>query len=537
MTLALFFALPVAASAQYVSPYVIVQGSLSTSSGLPAKNATLSFAPSQTAFVAGTSVVVSQGQCSTDSTGQVVGVPNPAGAPRVSAEYVGTLPAGTYYVEYTWYDEFGGQTLPSVEVAQTLTGAGELQVLPPIGAGPPTATGMYVYIGSTPGGETFQGETTSLTAQFTRAAPLGQSVGGITIGSGGEFDLCPAAFTFSGGYGAGAQAQPVCTAGGGNYTITGVTGFLGGYGYVSAPAVGTTGVPSVAPVLTASLIASPVPPIRNLTSCRVVANDAEFPTGTGYTVSLVDASGNTLFSYPEMWQFFGPGSAYNLSQGIPYYHGQVTYPIPILTIPYNHNPQSISGPLSLSGYNLTGVGALGVGTALPAWGVDVEGSGLDADINAAGTINSGQGFTYGLNAPSNHILLGNGTAYVDSATLPCTAISGLTVPCGTASAVTFSAGPAAGSGATVSCATSHTCNSIAGTVTIGTGTGTSATNLLASVNWPTIGTLPTCLLTFTPAPPVDAYWYPQTTALGIYAGATAWTASTTYTLNYLCVTP
>lgn len=324
----------------------------------------------------------------------------------MSAEYVGTLPAGTYYVEYTWYDEFGGQTLPSVEVAQTLTGAGELQVLPPVGTGPPTATGMYVYIGSTPGGETFQGETTSLTAQFTRAAPLGQSVGGITIGSGGEFDLCPAAFTFSGGYGAGAQAQPVCTAGGGNYTIAGVTGFLGGYGYVSAPAVGTTGAPSVAPVLTASLIASPVPPIRNLTSCRVVANDAEFPTGTGYAVSLVDASGNTLFSYPEMWQFFGPGSAYNLSQGIPYYHGQVTYPIPILTIPYNHNPQSISGPLSLSGYNLTGVGALGVGTALPAWGVDVEGSGLLGDVNAVnGYLVNGSGGTAG------ECLGSNGTVY------------------------------------------------------------------------------------------------------------------------------
>jgi hypothetical protein len=163
---------------------------------------------------------------------------------------------------------------------------------------------MAVFIGMTPGGETLQGTTPNLTAQFTQATPL--SVGGAT------------------------------------------------------------------------------PQIRNLTACRVVANDAGFPTGTGYNVSLTDASGNSLFSYSQLWQFFSPGSAYNLSQGIPYYHGQVTYPIPILTIPYNHNPQSISGPLSLSNYNLYNVAAVGVGTATPAWGVDVEGTDLLGEINAVG---------------------------------------------------------------------------------------------------------------------------------------------------------
>jgi hypothetical protein len=289
--------------AQFVSPYVIVQGSLSTSSGLPAQNATLTFSPSQVFFVAGTSVVVSEGQCGTDTNGSVVGVGNPLTRPRVTPQFTGTLVPGNYYVQFTWYDQFGSQTLPSPEVAVQLTSTGELQVLPPVGTGPPQATGMDVYIGATSGSETLQGQTTSLTAQYTQAVAL-----------------------------------------------------------VTGAAV----------------------PNQNLTSCRVVANDAGFPTGTGYTVGLLDASGNTLFSYPELWQFYGPGSTYNLSQGIPYYHGQVTYPIPILTIPFNHNPQSISGSLSLSGYNLFNVAAVGVGTALPAWGVDVEGTGLLGLINSVG---------------------------------------------------------------------------------------------------------------------------------------------------------
>ncbi len=284
-----------------MAPYVGVQGTLFSSGGTPAKNATISFTPSQVFFVGGTGVVVNGNQCSTDVNGTVVGLPNP-GAPRVSAQFTGTLPTGNYYVKFTWYDQFGGQTLPSVEVAQQLTSAGELHVLPPAGTGPPSATGMDVYIGTTPGGETFQGQTVAPTAQFTQAVPL------------------------------------------------------------------TTGA---------------TPPVMNSTACRVVANDAGWPTGTGYKVSLVDASGNTLFNYAQLWQFIGPGSAYNLSNGIPYYNGQVTYPVPVLTVPYNHNVQSISGPIDMTNYNLVNIAAVGVGTNVPSWGVDVEGAGALAAVNAA----------------------------------------------------------------------------------------------------------------------------------------------------------
>ena len=52
--------------------------------------------------------------------------------------------------------QFGLQTLVSPEVVVLLTHVGELQILPPVGNGPPQATGMAVYIGTTPGGERLQ---------------------------------------------------------------------------------------------------------------------------------------------------------------------------------------------------------------------------------------------------------------------------------------------------------------------------------------------------------------------------------------------
>jgi hypothetical protein len=106
------------------------------------------------------------------------------------------------------------------------------------------------------------------------------------------------------------------------------------------------------------------------------------------------------------WQLMGAGSTTNLSNGLPYYHGVVYYPVPILSAPANHGQQSISGPLNLGGYNLTGVGKLGVGTGTPGWGVDVEGAGLAAFINAAGgyLVNGGGG-------TAGYCLSSDGTAY------------------------------------------------------------------------------------------------------------------------------
>jgi hypothetical protein len=175
------------------------------------------------------------------------------------------------------------------------------------------------------------------------------------------------------------------------------------------------------------LVAGAAVPATNTTQCLIVANDAGWPTGTGYQASLTTPAGGTMPGYPQQWQILGPGGTINLSQGVPFYNGTVTYPVPILARPYNHGPQSISGPLSMTGFNLTGIGRLGVDTGTPQYGIDVQGNGNNADINAAGSIfagesivaltgaiNSAEGYLFDGTAPLNHTLISNGTFYVDS---------------------------------------------------------------------------------------------------------------------------
>lgn len=129
-------------------------------------------------------------------------------------------------------------------------------------------------------------------------------------------------------------------------------------------------------------------PSSNTTICKQVANDAIWPSGTGYTVALTDPSGNTQPGYPMMWQLMGPNTTINLSNGLPYYHDTVYFPTPILASPLNHAGQSIAGPLGLSGYNLINVGAIGVGTSMPIWPVDVENGPINASsgyrVNGSG---------------------------------------------------------------------------------------------------------------------------------------------------------
>lgn len=262
--------------------YVTLTGSIQGANGTSASNYTLSFTPSQTMYVAGTGVFIGNTTtCATSVDGSVVGLPNPLQAAVVSPQYSGTLPAGNYYVTYTFYGTgtLGGETLPSPEVIAQLTSTGQLTLASPAQGIPAGAAGMRVYIGTAPGTETLQGETTGTTG-FVQAAPL-------------------------------------------------VAG-------VSAPTV-------------------------NSSTCQQIANDAGWPTGTGYNVSLTDAAGNAVPGYPMQWQLLGPNSTINLSSGLPYYHGVVTFPSPILATPYNHATQSISGSLNMGGYSITNVGALNAG--------------------------------------------------------------------------------------------------------------------------------------------------------------------------------
>ncbi len=165
----------------------------------------------------------------------------------------------------------------------------------------------------------------------------------------------------------------------------------------------------------AGLAEGAAPPAGNTSVCSIAFNDTIIPY-SGYNVSLTSANGSAYPGWPQAWQFNGgTNGTVNISQGAPLWNGTIIYPQPILTQPLNHGPQSIGGSLNMSGYNLTGVAALGVGSSTPSWPVDVE----NGEINASG------GYLYDGAAPLNHLLVGNGNAYVDSATIPASAISGL----------------------------------------------------------------------------------------------------------------
>jgi hypothetical protein len=144
-------------------------------------------------------------------------------------------------------------------------------------------------------------------------------------------------------------------------------------------------------------------PGTNTTVCNLVANDAGWPTGTGYGVTMTGPSGAVQPGYPLTAQFIGPGTSVNVGQGFPQYSGTVLYPIPLLARPYNHAMQSVSGPLSMTGYAITQVGKLGVGTSVPAWPIDVE----------TGAINASGGYIYngGMGVATGNCLVAGSDSY------------------------------------------------------------------------------------------------------------------------------
>lgn len=260
---------PASACTTTPSPCVTLTGSITGSNGIPAQNYSVTFKPSQALIVAGTGFVVpSASTCATSIDGTVVGVQNPLVAPTVTSNFVGTLSAGTYYVEVAYFDFNNLLTVVSPETVVQLTGTGGMTVQSPTTVLPYGVSGYKVYIGSTSGAETLQGSVT----------------------------------------GTGAYSQTI------------------------------------------PLVAGAAVPGTNGTLCQQVANDAAWPSGTGYNVALTDTNGNTMPGYPMQWQLMGPGSEINLSLGLPYYHGVVYYPTPILASPANHASQSVSGPLNLGIY-------------------------------------------------------------------------------------------------------------------------------------------------------------------------------------------
>jgi hypothetical protein len=154
-----------------------VTGNLLGPSGLPVKNATLTFKLQQAGLVVGVgSVVPLAASCYTSTDGSVVGLPNPVVAPSASILYgSGTMAAGIYYVEYAFYNGAGNTSLASPELQIQLTGTGSLTVPPPASF-PANAAGITVYIGMASGTETAQGNTVGATQAFVQSVtPVGSA--------------------------------------------------------------------------------------------------------------------------------------------------------------------------------------------------------------------------------------------------------------------------------------------------------------------------------------------------------------------------
>lgn len=336
---------------------VTLTGNLRSANGLPSSNSVITLTPSQQGYIAGCGVNLPQTvTCGTSTDGSVIGVANPLQATGNTASGSGTLPAGTYYSEYIFENAAGQVTLVSPETRSILSVQGSLVVNPPASGLPSNAINMLVYIGTTSGGETLQGQTSSPTASWVQSVPL------VTTPSS---------------------------------TILAPSGLV----------VGST------------------PGTTNTTACQVTANDAMWPVGTGYKVGMTDANGNAIPGYPMQWQLMGANTTINISNGLPYYHGVVYYPIPLLVAPTNHGLQSITGPLSLSGYNLLNAGKVGIGTSTPGWPLDVE----NGFVNSmSGYLANGNGGTVG------QAILSDGTAFDTPTAVPSVqghAFSGSQVVC------------------------------------------------------------------------------------------------------------
>jgi uncharacterized protein (DUF2141 family) len=121
-------------------------------------------------------------------------------------------------------------------------------------------------------------------------------------------------------------------------------------------------------------------PTANATACSIAFNDTIIPY-SGYNVSLLSSNGNAYPGWPQAWQLNGGVSGIvNISNGAPLWNGTIIYPQPIMAQPLNHGPQSISGPLNLSGYDLLNTGAVGVGTSTPSWPLDVENGYINTNL-------------------------------------------------------------------------------------------------------------------------------------------------------------
>lgn len=175
----------------------------------------------------------------------------------------------------------------------------------------------------------------------------------------------------------------------------GAAGFIAYAGTTSGGelAQGETTAPTQPITIDAPLASGVTPVGANNTVCSIAFNDTIIPY-SGYNVSLLSSTGNAYPGWPQAWQLNGGlNGTVNISNGAPLWNGTVVYPMPVVSQPLNHGPQSIAGALNMTAYNVVNAGALGVGTSTPAWPVDVENGYINTNLGylvAGGAGSTGQ---------------------------------------------------------------------------------------------------------------------------------------------------
>jgi hypothetical protein len=102
------------------------------------------------------------------------------------------------------------------------------------------------------------------------------------------------------------------------------------------------------------LVSVTSPPVTNNSVCSLRFNDELIPTNTDYLVSAVNSAGGGVGGYPTRSRFLGgTNGSVNVSNGWPVSPGYVIYPQGVLLNPPANATQSINGPLTLNGWNLT----------------------------------------------------------------------------------------------------------------------------------------------------------------------------------------
>jgi hypothetical protein len=104
---------------------------------------------------------------------------------------------------------------------------------------------------------------------------------------------------------------------------------------------------------TSALVSGSSLPTVNTSVCSLHFSDEGIPTGTYYTVNLVNKNGSKISGFPQTWcTYGGANGTINVSNGAPTgtcgFNGAF-YPTPIFAAPANNAPQSISGALTVQG--------------------------------------------------------------------------------------------------------------------------------------------------------------------------------------------